>query len=64
MASDLALRLYTVATELGEALPRFSRDDVLDFQIREALVLRGLKHKAEQAKKREREQWKSRPVGS
>lgn len=41
MASTLASRIYWVHKEAGKPLPRFSRDDYLDYLVTEALVARG-----------------------
>lgn len=40
MASPLATRIYWVSKETGVPMPRFSQDDVMDYMIREAVVLK------------------------
>lgn len=59
MKSDLASRLYLVHREAGKPLPSFSDDDVIDFQITEALVVRAAHERGEAQKKQEREAWKA-----
>lgn len=64
VASDLAIRTYTVAKQMGRPLPRFSDDPVIDYLVAEAVMLRGLSNEAEQAKKNTLDEWKHRPLGS
>lgn len=63
-ASDLPLRLYTLSKQMGVPLPEFSRDEVTNFMVTEFVMLKGLQHEADMAKKQRREEWKRRPVGS
>lgn len=62
--SDLPLRLYTLHKQMNLPLPQFSEDDVTNFMVTEFVMLKGLQHEAELAKKQRREEWKRRPVGS
>lgn len=64
MTSSLALRLLSVSRASGKPLPRFSEDDVIDFQVTEAIVNRAADEAASAEKKRKREDWKHAPVGS
>jgi len=45
-------------------MPRFSHDDVIDFQVREAIMLRGLEQRREAEKKHDRADWKRGKPGS
>lgn len=45
-------------------MPTFSDDDVVDFMVKEAIVMRGRQARAEEQKRQKREEWKRRPVGS
>lgn len=62
VASDLALRLYNMHKN-GVPLPTFSEDDVVNYVVTEAVILRGLQDEKERAERQEREEWKRRPVG-
>jgi hypothetical protein len=64
VGSSAALRVYALSKQMGEPLPQFSDDDVVDFMVKEAVMAHGLAHEAEQEKKRQKEEWKRRPVGS
>lgn len=45
-------------------LPQFSEDDVLNYFVVEALMIRDNQEQAEAQKKRELEEWKRKPLGS
>lgn len=40
VVSPLATRLYWVSKETGTPMPRFSDDDVMDYMVREAVVMK------------------------
>jgi hypothetical protein len=56
--------LVQVCKGLGRPLPRFSEDDVLDYMISESLACKLWEAEEKAAKKRERDAWKKRPLGS
>ncbi len=58
MASSLPTRLYWVCKEAGRPLPAFSEDDVLDFQVTEAVILKSMEEQAKQKKEAERASWR------
>lgn len=49
---------------MGEPLPRFSDDDVVDLIVKEAVMLKGLEHEAERQKEAKMREWRKAPVGS
>lgn len=40
VASPLATRIYWVSKETGQPMPKFSDDDVMDYMVREAVVIK------------------------
>jgi hypothetical protein len=52
------MRVYRLNQELGQPMPQFSNDDVLQFMVTEAVLLRGLQARKEESKKRQKEDWK------
>lgn len=59
MGSSLSTRLYRVTKAAGRPLPSFSDDDVLDYMVTEAIVLRGVQEDKEAQKQEERRRWKA-----
>ena len=45
-------------------LPQFSEDEFLNYCVAEALMFRARREEQEAEKRREIEEWKSKPVGS
>lgn len=68
VGSDLALRVYAGSKESGKPMPRFSDDDVIDFMVTEAVILRSLEHQEEMREAAEKKQrmaeWKRGAPGS
>jgi hypothetical protein len=68
VASNLAIRIARVSKEAGRPLPRFSDDDVIDYQVAEAVTMRRLQSDAEiqreAAEKRKLDEWRKGKPGS
>lgn len=64
MASTSAVRLVRVCKTAGRPLPRFSDDDVIDYMVAEAIVMREWESVKAEQKKRERDDWKKRGMGN
>ena len=45
-------------------MPQFSEDDFINHCVVEALVFRSIKEQQEAERKRQIDEWKSRPLGS
>jgi hypothetical protein len=64
VASTAALRLVRVCKEAGKPFPRFSDDDVLDYMVTEAIVVKHWDEQRKEHKRQEMREWKKRKVGS
>lgn len=53
-----------LARDLDEPLPPFSDDDVLDFMVREAVLIAAEQEEIRRGEKRKRDEWKKKPLGS
>jgi hypothetical protein len=53
------MRLLRVSRKAGRPLPRFSDDDVLDFMVAEAIVVKDALAEQKERKEAERAEWKT-----
>lgn len=60
MASSAATRIWRVCKESGRPFPRLSEDDVIDYMIVEAVILKAGQEEQEMAKQQSISEWKSR----
>ena len=58
VGSSLSTRLFRTLKEAGRTLPEFSDDDVLDYMVVEAVVMKAREEEAEEKKKAERRAWR------
>jgi hypothetical protein len=57
------MRIWTTCKEAGRPFPVLDEDDVIDFQIAEAVVVKVAKEREEQQKKQERKEWRKDQEG-
>lgn len=53
------MRLLRVSRRAGRPLPKFSDDDVLDFMVAEAIVIKDAQEEKKERKEAERAEWKT-----
>ena len=58
------MRLLRVCDEAHRPLPQFSPDDVVDFQVAEAILARRQAEQEKAEKEREREEWRKGHKGA
>ena len=58
MASSLPIRIYSTCNEGGE-WPSFSDDDVINFVVREAMLVKVAEHRKKQEKEQKRAEFRS-----
>lgn len=58
VASKSALRVFDACKAAGRPLPQFSKDEVLDYMVTEAIVAKAGERAKQEEKAREKEEWK------